>query len=121
MPAQPRKSAQPRKAAKKATAAVRARREVRNEGGKVPPLSVKFRGETFEIPRDRLGSARVLLRIQHFRQELTVATSSKLLFDLLGSADSARFIDTCEIGDGLGAVAIEFLDALNKAGNVPNS
>jgi len=116
MPAQPRKPAQ-----KKPTAAVAARREVRGEGGAVEPLSVKFRGDTFDIPRDRLGSARVYMRQQHLRRFRTVESEVELLFEVLGQADSGRFIALCEPGDSIDGAATEFFAALNKASNVPNS
>jgi len=108
--------------AKKATAAVRARREVRAEKNAVPPVKVTFRGAVFEIPRDRLGSSRVFMRQEHMRIfGITSETLTALLFEILGSKDSARFIDLCGPGDRLLDVSNEFLEALKKAGNSGNS
>jgi hypothetical protein len=118
MPAQPRKSTP----ARKPSAAVAARREVRAEkGAKAEPLTVKFRGSTFEIPRDRLGSARVFMRLQHLRRFPTVQAEVDVLFELLGQIDSARLIDLCGPGDDIENVYNEFMSAANKASNVPNS
>jgi hypothetical protein len=111
-----------RKPAQKATAAVRARREVRAEKNPVPPVEVTFRGETFTIPRDRLGSSRVFLRQKHMEQfGVTSDGLSAVLFEILGQRDSARFIDLCGPDDALLEVSNEFMAALNKAVNVPNS
>jgi hypothetical protein len=107
--------------AKKATAAVRARREVRAEKNQPAPLKVPFRGTTFEIPRDRLGSARVLMRLQQLRRYPTVQAEVDVLFELLGQVDSARFIDLCGDGDDIETVYNEFMAAASKASNVPNS
>lgn len=116
MPAQPRKAP-----AKKATAAVAARREVRAEKGKPKPLAVKFRGESFEIPIDRLGSARVYMRQKLLQSTPTAEHQVDLLFEILGGDQSARFIDSCGPGDTIFTVAREFFDAIKKAANVPNS
>lgn len=118
MPTQTRKPAQKQAAA----AAVRARREVRAEKVEVAPLEVPFRGQTFTIPRDRLGSARVFMRQKFIDQfGATGDAVSALLFELLGKEDSARFIDLCGPGDTVSGPVTEFIAALNKAANVPNS
>lgn len=109
-------------AAKKTTAAVRARREVRAEKNPAAaPLSVQFRGATFDIPRDRLGSARVAMRLQRLRRYPTTDSAVDVLFELLGQVDSGRLIDLCEPGDDIAAVYLEFMQAADKAANVPNS
>lgn len=113
---------QPRKKpAKKTTAAVRARREVRAEKAKPKPLVIEFRKMTFDIPVDRLGSARLAMRmhmLERFPSEKSVAD---VLFEMLGQANSARLIDLCEPGDSIVAVFNEFMAAASKAANVPNS
>lgn len=111
MPAQPRKS----------TAAVAARREVRAEKGKPAPLQVKFRGETFAIPRDRLGSARVFLLVKKLEKFNTVGDEVEVLFEILGQRDSARFIALMKPGDEINPAYAEFMAAVNKAASVPNS
>lgn len=117
MPTQPRKAP-----AKKATAAVRARREVRAEKNEVPPVTVPFRGSKFDIERDRLGSSRVFLRQQHMQTfGVTNEGLSAVLFEILGEADSGRFIELCQPGDSLLSAANEFMAALNKASNSGNS
>lgn len=113
----------PRKTtARKPSAAVAARREVRAEKGTPATLQVKFRGESFDIPTDRLGSSRVYMR-QKFLEQFGATNDavSALLFELLGQADSGRFINLCGPDDTLGGSAAEFIAALNKAGNTPNS
>jgi len=119
MPAQPRK-ATPRKAP---AAAVSARREVRAEKGKTASVAVKFRGETFDIARDRLGSARIFLLQRKLGKPGfgTIADEVEILFELLGQVDSARFINLVQPGDQIEACYLEFVQALNKAANVPNS
>lgn len=114
MPAQPRKAP-----AKKATASVRARREVRNEKNTIPPLTVTFRGEKFDIPRDRLGA--LFMRGQ-FLAEFGFDDSmfAQMFFKLLGKEDSARFLNLIREGDNPLTVANEFMGELNKAANVPN-
>lgn len=116
MPAQPRKSP-----ARKPSAAVAARREVRSEKRTVKPIEVKFRGETFLILRDRLGSARVYMRQRLLHATPSVEHQVDLLFEVLGSDQSAKFIDTCKPGDTIFGVAAELFTAINKATNVPNS
>lgn len=117
MPAQPRKTT-----ARKPTAAVAARRQVRAENGKPAPLEVPFRGEKFEITLDHLGSARFYMRQKYLEQFGVNADGVvNMLFELLGKADSARFIALCGPGDTIFDAAAEFMTAVNKAGNVPNS
>lgn len=116
MPAQPRNAP----AKKTARAAVAARREVRGE--KKPPatLAIAFRGEKFDVPVDRLGAA--FMQGQYMAEfGVSGERISKMLFRLLGPQDSARFVDSIGPGDNIVVVADEFLQALNKAGNVPNS
>lgn len=121
MPQPARKPAATKPAAKKNTAAVRARREVRAEKNKPAPLTVTFRGGAFDIPVDRLGSARVWLRLQHLQKYPSEQAAIGVLFELLGPLDSARFIDLCQPGDGIAAVFNEFMATINKGANVPNS
>lgn len=102
--------------AKKATAAVRARREVRNEKNPVPPLTVTFRGEKFDLSRDRLGA--FYMRGQYLAHfGVDGEQMSTMLFDLLGKADSGRLLNLVKPGDALLSVLSEFTSALTKAGN----
>lgn len=106
--------------AKKATAAVAARREVRAEKTGAKPLAVTFRGQTFDIPVDRLGA--YFMRGQYMAEfGVDAEQISKSMFRLLGQRDSARFLDLMVEGDGIYDVVVEFSKALNKAANVPNS
>lgn len=108
--------------AKKTTAAVRGRREVRGENNAPTSYSIKVRGETFEVSRDRFGSSRVFMRIKLLERYNDLENSVKLLFDILGQKDSGRFVDIAsESGADLYQLSSEFFAALNKASNVPNS
>lgn len=121
MTAPARKSAAKKAPARKSTsAAVAARREVRGEKNKPVIIDVPFRGETFKIPLDRIGNGKVFLRqkaVEHFAGPDQICA---LLFDVLGPADSARWIALMEPGDEIFGQAGQFFSAMNKATNVPN-
>lgn len=116
MPA-PARKASPRKIAP----ATAARREVKAEGGESSIIKVPYRGDTFEITRDHLGSWKVWSLNRLHNQQKMVETLNDLVFAILGRTDAARFIALAKPGDDFESSCNEFLTALNKASNVPNS
>lgn len=116
MPAPARKAV-----ATKKVAANAARREVRSERGpKAKPFVVHFRGEQFEVTRDRLGTDKVYQRqvmVDVFRSNDSVL---KLVYEIIGPRDAGRFLALCKPGEVFEPAA-EFLEALNKVASTPNS
>lgn len=111
--------------AKKTAAAVRARREVRAEKVTTPPISVKVRGETFEVPVDRMGSDRAFTLTNAMRDATDfgqrLIAIGRLVRTLIGSANDDRFTALARDDEPAGTLVLEFMTELNKAGNVPNS
>ncbi len=118
MPAPARKTPSRKTATKAATAA---RREAKASTEKTPTLHVPFRGETFDVTLDRFALQKVFFRQQALAQFQRAEDMCGVLFDILGPVDSARWINCAKPGDDLFENADEFMKAMNKAGNDPNS
>lgn len=123
MSAPTRRPAAKKAPAKKATAAVRARREVRAEKNVVAPVIVKVRGESFEIPVDRIGSDRAFTLTNAMLDQTGGArlrSIGRLVRTLIGPSNDERFTALARDDETAGTLVLEFMTELNKVANVPN-
>jgi hypothetical protein len=82
--------------------------------GDTKPIVVAFRGQDFEIPPERFGTAR-------YAMAAASGQDHKLLYELIGPADANRFIALCKPGESFVEPALEFFEAFSKASGQGNS
>jgi hypothetical protein len=92
------------------TPAEAAAAEALNDGD----IAVEFRNATFVIPESTRASAR-------FAMAVASGQDHKFIYELIGPADSDRFIALCKPGEPFAEVAVEFFTAYGKASGQGNS
>jgi hypothetical protein len=119
MPAQPRKAP-----VKKTTASVRARREVAAEPDKAT-FTFTVRGAEFTVPLVRLGNDRMYnltIAMQEASESMDrIRYMGKIVRYLIGVAEQDRWVGLAKDDELPGALVVDTMQAINKAGNVPNS